>query len=78
MKLTEEEKQKALLDINQKFSPITCPMCKKATGFDLGDDIFHLIALNIKDNTADLGNFARIESVLTVCKNCGYIALFKK
>ena len=78
MKLTEEERNKVLSDLNRKCQPITCPMCKSISGFDFGDEVYHLITYDIKENTADTSNFGRVDTVAVVCKNCGYIAQFKK
>lgn len=68
--MTQEDKSKIASILEQKISPITCPMCHKQN-FSLVDG-YIVTPIQQEPATLVIGGGRSIVSVAIICVNCGY------
>lgn len=62
--------------LNEKLSPVTCPMCKSNQGFTPFNSEFHQVSYNREGNQLNPNNIEFASTILCRCNHCGFLAMF--
>lgn len=64
--------------LNNKISPVTCPMCRASVGFTPYAQEFQQVSYNRDGSTLGINDIQYVSTIMCRCNNCGFIACFDK
>lgn len=62
--------------LNNKISPVTCPMCRTGANFTPYAQEFQQVSYNRNGRTLGVDDIQYVSTVMCRCSHCGFVACF--